>query len=79
MNLEWLEELAKKEPDKDLAKLDELEKKYKEVFGYNDDFTTVLCVDYEYLFEQLENCIRLKIPYHILYKDRDLNHTDVIL
>lgn len=79
MNLDWLEELAKKEPDKDLAKLDELEKKYKEVFGYNDDFTTVLCVDYEYLFKQLENCIKLKIPYHILYKDRDLNHTNVIL
>lgn len=79
MNLEWLEELAKKKPDKELARLDELEKRYKTVFGYNDDFTTALCVDYDYLFEQLENCIRLKIPYHILYRDSDFHHTDVIL
>lgn len=71
MNIDWLDELEKQEPDKELKKLGELEKEYKNVFGYKDDFTTALCDDYEYLFEQLENCIKLKIPYHILYKENE--------
>jgi len=71
MNIDWLEELKKKEPDKELMRLGELEEEYKNVFGYNDDFTTALCDDYDLLFKQLEKCIELKVPYHILYKDND--------
>lgn len=71
MNINWLEELKKKEPDKKLKRLSELEEEYKKVFGYNDDFTTALCDDYEYLFEQLKKCIKLQVPYHILFKENE--------
>lgn len=71
MNLDWLEELEKKEPDAELKRLNELEEEYKKTFGYNTDYTTALCDDYEELFKQLEKCIKLKVPYHILYKDND--------
>lgn len=76
MNIDWLEDLKKKEPDKELMRLGELEEEYKNVFGYNDDFTTALCDDYEYLFKQLEKCIKLKVPYHILYKEND-NYNEI--
>lgn len=71
MNINWLEELKKKEPDKKLKRLSELEEEYKKVFGYNDDFTTALCDDYEYLFKQLEKCIKLQVSYHILFKENE--------
>ena len=71
MNINWLKELKKKEPDKKLRRLSELEEEYKKVFGYNDDFTTALCDDYEYLFKQLEKCIKLQVPYHILFKENE--------
>lgn len=73
MNIDWLDKLAKKEPDKELKRLSELEEEYKNAFGYNNDFTTALCVDYDSLFKKLENCIKLKIPYHILYKENENN------
>ena len=71
MNIDWLEELEKKEPDKKLKRLSEIEDECKKLFGYNDDFTTALCDDYEYLFEQLEKCIKLQVPYHILFKENE--------
>lgn len=71
MNLDWLEELEKKEPSEESIRLKELEEEYKKTFGYNNDYTTALCDDYELLFKQLEKCIELKVPYHILYKDND--------
>lgn len=69
MNFEWLDELDKIELDEETKKFIEVEEKYKELFDGIVDYNSALCDDFELLTKELEECIKTKTPYHVLFKD----------
>lgn len=68
MNLDWLEELEKKELDEKTKKIIELENKYKEMFGSLGDVMTWPLDDEEQI-ERYETCIKTKTSWSKLYPE----------
>lgn len=76
MNISWLEELDKIELDEETRKYAEVEEEYKKLFDGIVDYNSALCDDFDLLTKQLEQCIKSKTPYHVLYKEYD-NYNDI--
>lgn len=68
MNIDWLDELEKKEPDEKRKKAIELQNKYKEMFGSLGDVMT-WDLDDDEIIERFETCIKTKTRWRKLYPE----------
>lgn len=75
MNLDWLDELEKKEPDEERKKVIELQNKYIEMFGSLEDVMTWDLDDDEQI-ERYEACIKAKTRWSELYPETISKHIE---
>lgn len=75
-NIEWLEELAKRETTQEQKELDQAIENYEKHFG-NRDMTTVFEDNIVELTRKINDCIKTNIEFDNLYLD-DISNNDLI-